>query len=119
MKYYVIKNGRTVSDFDDIVEAKACAEIIGGEIATEIMKGCNNEFPYFGASYPDACCIDGYLWDMDSHEEGLGFTSGGDDPCPFCNEEEWLENVVESIFDTKEEALAWRDAVAKRWGCKI
>lgn len=24
--------------------------------------GCPT-FPHFGASYPDACCIDGYLWD--------------------------------------------------------
>lgn len=86
------------------------------------MKGCNNEFPYFGANYPDAHCIDGYLWDMDSGEsteDGVVYTSGGDEPCPFCNEEEWLERVVETIFDTKEEALAWRDAIAKRWGCKV
>ena len=30
---------------------------------------CNIEFPHFGASYPDAHCIDGYLWDMDSYLE--------------------------------------------------
>lgn len=44
------------------------------------------EFPHFGANYPDARCIDGYLWDLDSFEDG-GLTSGGDDPCPFCNPE--------------------------------
>lgn len=37
---------------------------------------CNIEFPHFGASYPDAHCIDGYLWDMDSYEDGC-YTSGG------------------------------------------
>ena len=26
-------------------------------------------FPYFGASYPDACCIDGYLYDMDDCDD--------------------------------------------------
>lgn len=86
------------------------------------MKGCNNEFPYFGASYPDAHCIDGYLWDLDSGESDgvcVYFTIGGDEPCPFCNEEEWLENVIGSTFDTKEAALAWRDNVAKRWGCHV
>ena len=85
-------------------------------------KGCSNEFPYFGASYPDAHCIDGYLWDMDSVEDIGGeqcFTIGGNEPCPFCNTDEWLEDVVGMAFDTKEEALEWRDRVAKRWNIKI
>lgn len=85
-------------------------------------KGCRNEFPYFGASYPDARCIDGYLWDMDSAEDIGGeqyLTIGGDEPCPFCNTEEWLERVVGGGFDSKEEALEWRDRVAKRWNIKI
>ena len=30
-----------------------------------MAKGCRNEFPYFGASYPYAHCINGYLWDLD------------------------------------------------------
>ena len=29
---------------------------------------CNIEFPHFGASYPDAHCIDGYLYDVDMLE---------------------------------------------------
>ena len=33
-----------------------------------IIKCCGIEFPQFGANYPDARCIDGYLWDMDSGE---------------------------------------------------
>lgn len=50
------------------------------------------EFPHFGASYPDATCINGYLWDMDSIE-GDCYIAGGDDPCPFCNKEEYIEWV--------------------------
>ena len=45
-------------------------------------------------------------------------TVGGDVPCPFCNTEEWLERVVESIFETKTDALEWRDKIADRWNCK-
>ena len=30
----------------------------------EKIKQCP-EFPFFGASYPDARCINGYLWDLD------------------------------------------------------
>ena len=48
------------------------------------------EFSHFGARYPDARCIDGYLWDMDSDENGY-LTSGGDDPCPYCNPNEYME----------------------------
>lgn len=84
-------------------------------------KGCRNEFPYFGASYPDARCIDGYLWDLDSAEadgDGIVFTIGGDEPCPICNTEEWLDNVVGIQFDTREEALAWREKIIKRWNLK-
>lgn len=49
------------------------------------------EFPFFGASYPDATCIDGYLWDLDKCDED-GFFSGGDNPpCPFCNSEAFID----------------------------
>ena len=42
----------------------------------------------FGASYPDACCIAGHLWDLDSCDEpGGGLSVGGDIPCPQCNAE--------------------------------
>lgn len=48
------------------------------------------EFPHFGATYPDATCIDGYLWDLDKYEDGHLY-GGGEDPCPFCNEEAYIE----------------------------
>jgi hypothetical protein len=45
----------------------------------------------FGAAYPDSVCIDGYLWDADSgnadpNGEGWIYDSGGEIPCPSCNE---------------------------------
>jgi len=48
------------------------------------------EFPHFGATYPDATCVDGYLWDMDSYENGY-YTSGGDHPCPFCKTDDYVQ----------------------------
>lgn len=78
---------------------------------------CNIEFPHFGAAYPDAHCIDGYLWDMDSYEDGC-YTSGGDAPCPFCNTEKWLKDVVGSVFDTEEEALVWMRRMRAKYGNK-
>lgn len=80
-------------------------------------KGCGIEFPHFGASYPDARCCDGYLWDMDSWDESLGgMTIGGDDPCPVCNTEAWLENVMNGdVFNTKEDALAYVEQLKKHY----
>lgn len=77
--------------------------------------GCGIEFPHFGASYPDAVCIDGYLWDLDSGDKNE-LTIGGDDPCPVCNEEEWLDEVLENeTFETKEEALKWRNSIMDKY----
>lgn len=62
--------------------------------------GCGEEFPYFGAHYPDARCIDGWLWDLDSCDGGgdeLVLTSGGDWPCPYCNARKYLEYVRDEI----------------------
>jgi hypothetical protein len=55
---------------------------------------CNYRGRHFGATYPDACCIDGYLWDEDSCDEpGGGLSHGGDIPCPQCNTEKHKEDV--------------------------
>lgn len=58
----------------------------------EETTSCGHEFPHFGASYPDAGCIDGRLWDLDSYDDGF-LTQGGDDPCPWCNTEEYIEQL--------------------------
>lgn len=79
--------------------------------------GCGIEFPHFGANYPDARCIDGYLWDMDSYEDGY-FTSGGYDACPVCNTEKWLEQIEigeDGDFETKEDALKYVEALKQRY----
>lgn len=58
--------------------------------------GCSEEFQWFGAHYPDAQCVDGYLWDLDSYEDGY-LTSGGDYPCPYCNAREFMEYLKDDI----------------------
>lgn len=71
-----------------------------GDAAQQIsqQKGCDFHEPFFGASYPDACCIDGALWDLDSGD-GDGLTFGGDVPCPKCCHAEWLEYISDEIKD--------------------
>lgn len=61
-------------------------------------KGCI-EFPHFGASYPDACCIDGYLWDLDSVDGDMLF-HGGSDPCPVCNANFYVQNMLDDNVGT-------------------
>lgn len=97
------------------------------------------EFPFFGATYPDATCIDGFLWDLDKCDE-KGLLSGGDNPpCPFCNKESFVDyftdltdediedmNNDESLSEedksdilksnrTKKDAENWADAINKKY----
>ena len=61
------------------------------------------EFPFFGATYPDATCIDGKLFDLDSctnEEEGL--TRGGDYSCPFCRREDFVKEQLENEHSIEE-----------------
>ena len=77
---------------------------------------CGIEFPHFGADYPDAVCIDGYLWDLDSGEPGGLLTIGGDDPCPVCNTEKWLKEVMDSeLFESEEAALEWVEKLKAKY----
>ena len=59
------------------------------------------EIKMFGAPYPDARCIDGLLWDLDSCEDGKGPTQGGEIPCPNCNKEEH-DLYAADFFDESE-----------------
>lgn len=62
-----------------------------------IKEGCQcPEFPHFGARYPDARCIDGELWDLDSCEGDM-LTSGGEVPCPFCNTNEYAKHIHDDL----------------------
>lgn len=75
---------------------------------------CGYTAPYFGASYPDACCINGYLWDLDSCDEpGGGLHSGGDDPCPQCNHNAFLGDVL--IHKGEEGWLAADDKITREY----
>ncbi len=55
--------------------------------------GCGWEGRAFGAHYPDATCIDGVLWDMDSIDDD-GMLHGGDRPCPHCCPHEVADNAA-------------------------
>lgn len=57
------------------------------------------EFPYFGANYPDARCIEGYLWDLDKCDEQGNLYGEGDIPCPFCNTDEFIEYDSFDVVD--------------------
>ena len=58
------------------------------------------EFPFFGATYPDATCIDGHLWDLDKCDENGLISSGDNPPCPFCNTEAFVDYFTD--IDDKE-----------------
>jgi hypothetical protein len=60
---------------------------------------CSYTGRHFGASYEDGCCIDGYLWDLDSGDED-GLTSGGDIACPSCNTAAYLDDAKEEADST-------------------
>nr|DAQ58954.1 MAG TPA: restriction alleviation protein [Caudoviricetes sp.] len=77
------------------------------------------QFPYWGASYPDACCVNGELQDLDyCDENGNLYDKGEGVPCPFCRTEEFIEydpfskedEFYEGIEDedkAKEKAREW------------
>lgn len=61
-------------------------------------RACTYTGVHFGAAYPDAVCIDGLLWDLDScAEPGGPLRNGGEIPCPTCNHESWLEHARDQI----------------------
>ena len=63
-----------------------------------VARGCDFHESYFGASYPDACCIDGMLWDLDSCDvPGGPLFSGGDVHCPQCNHDAWLDDFKDEV----------------------
>lgn len=85
-------------------------------IPQEVRKPCP-QFPHFGAHYPDACCIDGFLWDLDSCDDEGMLCSGGDDPCPFCNTEASIEQYVdEEGGRTKELMLDLIQKLREKYG---
>jgi hypothetical protein len=73
----------------------------GNQRAENISTATCPQFPFFGAAYPDAMCIDGSLWDLDKCDEnGLIYSSGDNPPCPFCNTEAFIDYITD--IDDKE-----------------
>lgn len=69
------------------------------------MKQQCPEFPFFGARYPDARCVDGYLFDLDDCDSnGNLYDLGYDVPCPFCNKEKFLESYGAEAYN---EIVSW------------
>lgn len=51
------------------------------------------EIPFFCTCYPDARCINGYLYDLDNcDEDGNLYYPSETVPCPFCNKREFIES---------------------------
>jgi hypothetical protein len=64
---------------------------------------CGFDKPWFGASYPDSYCVDGYLHDAD----GDGYIpSDKSEPCPRCNTRQFLEGRKDEADGT----------VSQSWG---
>ena len=62
------------------------------------MKEANScpEFPFFGAKYPDACCVDGRLFDLDECDDKGNLYEPSDYwPCPFCRTEAFIKQYAE------------------------
>lgn len=74
------------------------------------------EFPYFGAAYPDARCIGGYLYDLDDcNENGNLIERGNDIPCPFCSTDEFVKYDPFSKLDEfiENDGSGYESCVAK------
>ena len=81
---------------------------------SEKIKGCDYTGHDFGASYPDSTCIDGYLWDLDSCDvPGGPLCIGGDEPCPQCNHEQFLERCCDDAAEAG--AIAFHDGKERRF----
>ena len=73
------------------------------------------EFPYFGASYPDATCIDGQLYDLDRcGSDGQLYEMNEYVPCPFCNQEEFLQDAEDTGEDV-EAVKKWITETKEKW----
>ena len=71
------------------------------------------EFPFFGARYPDARCINGELHDLDRCDENGNLYEMHDYcPCPFCNEEE----ATKQYSISQERLKKWKENILTKWG---
>lgn len=71
------------------------------------------EFPFFGATYPDARCIDGFLWDLDKCDENGLYSSGDNPPCPFCNRISFVDYFTD-LSDKEVEEMKTDDSLSDK-----
>ncbi len=66
--------------------------------------GCDYQGGHFGAWYEDACCCNGYLWDLDSggtDDTGNSYLDhGGDIPCPQCNTKQYIKSYFADEYES-------------------
>ncbi|EJE4178517.1 hypothetical protein C1S99_08095 [Vibrio parahaemolyticus] len=66
--------------------------------------GCDYQGSHFGAWYEDACCCDGYLWDLDSggiDDAGNSYLDhGGDIPCPQCHTKQYVKSYMADEYES-------------------
>jgi hypothetical protein len=70
---------------DDLVQATAEDNLSPNG---QLHALCDFDGPWFGANYPDAFCVDGYLHDADHDGYDPADT---DNPCPRCNTAKFLD----------------------------
>lgn len=63
---------------------------------------CQFDGPWFGAGYPDAFCVDGYLHDADADGYDPQDLSH---PCPRCNTSEFLAGAKEHCDGTEYQSV--------------
>lgn len=78
--------------------------------------GCGFDKPWFGASYPDSFCVNGYLHDAD----GDGYIpSDTTHPCPRCNTREYLEVRKEHCDGTELQGWGTGAGMTYRTGAEM
>lgn len=88
----------------------------GDELLKPKKRSACPQFPYFGAQYPDACCVDGQLYDLDNcDDEGNFYEPDEYHPCPFCNTKEFMKVQKDNEQDLSQ-ARQWMKDVMERWG---
>lgn len=83
-----------------------------------LKQNCPN-FPFFGASYPDAGCFDGHLRDLDDCDDNhLVYEHSENWPCPFCNTEAFIKQYAEYGGIKYKEARLWVKQLKEKYGYK-
>lgn len=78
--------------------ATAGSQDAPGSVVPMLPTGCGYTGNDFGASYPDAECFGGWLYDLDNCDgEGNLYEPITPHPCPSCNHDEWLKQFKDAV----------------------